>query len=415
MNLELFIAKKVYFKGSKRKSVSSPAIKVAVAGIALGLIAMILSVCIVVGFKKEIRDKVVGFGSHIQLTSFVTTQDYETYPVRMTNNLKLVLEANTEVKHTEEYAIKAGMIKTDTAFQAVVMKGVGADYNWSFFEENMQEGSVLQTCDTTGVNQAIISRYIADRLGLKLGDSFFAYFFQQESLKPRKFSISGIYSTGFEDYDKQFVLTDLGLIQRLNNWDSTQITGIELLVNDYSKLAETKEALYYDMASFADGDGNPLFTTSVEETNPMIFSWLALIDTNVWVIIILMFAVSGFTMISGLLILILERTNMIGILKALGARNYSIRKVFLYISSFLILKGMLWGNLIALAIALLQKTFGIIKLDATTYYVSQVPIFLNPLYIVLINVGTLLISLAMMLGPSYLIARISPAKSIKFE
>lgn len=415
MNLELFIAKKVYFKGSNTKSVSSPAVKVAIAGIALGMIAMILSVCIVVGFKREIREKIVGFGSHIQLTSFAVSEEYETFPIKITDELKAKLEANKQITHTEEYATKAGIIKTDTVFQGVIMKGVNPDFDWTFFQSNLKEGKVLVQNDTSTTNQALLSQYISDKLGLNVGDSFIAYFFQQESLKPRKFTISGIYSTGLEDYDKQFVITNLPLIQKLNNWDSTQVSGIELKVNDYGKLAEIKDDLYYDMASFADGDGNPIFTTTIEETNPMIFSWLHLIDTNVWVIIILMFAVSGFTMISGLLILILERTNMIGILKALGARNLSIRKVFIYISGFLIIKGMLWGNAFAMLIIILQKYLGIIKLDPATYYVSQVPIYVNPLYIILINIGTLIVSLAMMLGPSYLIARISPSKSIRFE
>ncbi|PXV68949.1 lipoprotein-releasing system permease protein [Dysgonomonas alginatilytica] len=414
MNLELFIARKIYFGGGIRQKVSSPAIRIAVAGIALGLAAMVLSVCIVVGFKKEIRDKVVGFGSHIQLTNFGNNMSYEVQPVRMTDSLAVALENNSDIKHIEVFANIPGIIKTDSDFQGVVLKGVGNDYDWTFFRQNMIEGDILHKSDTSTVNQTIISKYIADRLQLKLGDSFVTYFIQ-DPIKARKFVISGIYSTNFEDYDKLFIVTDIALVQRLNGWGRNQVSGIELTVKDYDRLTEIKNDLFYEMAGAHDGDGNSLYTRSIEELNPMIFSWLSLLDMNVWVIIILMLAVSGFTMISGLLIIILERTNMIGILKALGARNFRIQKVFLYISSFLILKGMLWGNVIALGICILQKLFGIIKLDPATYYVSEMPVYLNVWYIILINVGALVISMAMMIGPSYLIARISPAKSIKFE
>lgn len=414
LNLELFIARKVYFGESTKQKVSSPAIKIAVAGIAIGLTAMILSVCIVVGFKKEIRDKVIGFGSHIQVTSFASTLSYDTKPVRLSDSILSVLKSNPDINHIESYATKPGIIKTDNDFQGVVLKGVGEGYDWSFFKENMIEGNVLQISDSAVANQAIISKYIADRLHLKLGDSFFTYFIQ-EPLKVRKFTITGIYSTNFEDYDKLFMIVGLNTVQRLNGWDENQVSGLELRVKDYSRLQEIKDNLFFVMAGSHDGDGNALFTRSIEETNPMIFSWLSLLDMNVWVIIILMLAVSGFTMISGLLIIILERANMIGILKALGCRNTNIRKIFLYISSFLIIKGMIWGNIIALAICIIQKMFGIIKLDPATYYVTEMPIYLNPLYIILINIGALAISLIMMIGPSYLIARISPARSIKFE
>lgn len=414
MNLELFIARKIYFGGGIKQKVSSPAIKIAVAGVAIGLAAMVLSVCIVVGFKKEIRDKVIGFGSHIQITNYGNNMSHEVSPIRLTDSLSVALENNSEIKHIETFATIPGIIKTDTEFQGVILKGVGADYDWSFFNQNMLEGDILRKSDTSTVNQIIVSKYIADRLELKLGDSFITYFIQ-DPIKARKFTISGIYSTNFEDYDKLYVIVDMALVQRLNGWDKNQVSGIELMVKDYDRLSEIKTDLFYEMAGAHDGDGQALYTRSIEDMNPMIFSWLSLLDMNVWVIIILMLAVSGFTMISGLLIIILERTNMIGILKALGARNFRIQKVFLYISSFLILKGMLWGNIIALGICILQKMFGIVKLDPATYYVTEMPVYLNPLYIILINIGALLVSLAMMIGPSYLIARISPAKSIKFE
>ena len=414
MNLELYIARKIYFGGDNKNKASSPAIKIAIAGIALGLATMVLAVCIVIGFKNEIRDKVVGFGSHIQITNFSNNNTYDTQPICVDDSLINRLKATDGIKHVEVFSTKPGIIKTDSDFQGVVLKGVSSDYDWSFFEKNLEEGSILNPSDTTNTNGVLISRFIADKLSLKLGDSFFSYFIQDPP-KVRKFTITGIYSTNFEDYDKIFVITDIDVIRKLNSWVADQYGGIELMVDDFDRLQEIRDNLFFDMASSHDRLGNIFYTRSVIDMNPVIFSWLNLLDMNVWVILILMLAVSGFTMISGLLILILERTNMIGILKALGAKNFSIRKTFLYVSTFLILKGMLWGNIIALLICFVQKYFGVLKLDPSVYYVSQAPIELNFLYILLINIGTLLVSIVMMVGPSFLIARILPAKSIRFE
>ncbi|GAB6011345.1 ABC transporter permease [Viscerimonas tarda] len=414
MNLELFIAKRIHFNEDKDKKVSSPAIKIAIAGIALGLAAMVLSVCIVVGFKKEIRDKVVGFSSHIQITSFDNNTSYETHPICVNDSILNDLRDREYIKHAELFITKPGIIKTDNDFQGVVFKGIDKDYNWNFFEQNMVEGSILQQSDTATENSAIISKYIADKLQLKPGDSFISYFIQ-EPVKFRKFRIKGIYATNFSDYDKLFVLTDLAIVQRLNAWEKDEVSGIELFLNDFDKLDDVQQDMFFDMAAYRDRQGSAFLCRSVKEMNPTIFNWLELINMNVWVIIILMLAVSGFTMISGLLILILERTNMIGILKAMGASNVNIRKVFLYVSSFLIIRGMFWGNLIALSICFIQKQFGLISLDPKVYYISEMPIDLNLLYLVLINAGTFLVSLLMMIGPSYLISKISPVKSIRFE
>ncbi|MDR1809662.1 MAG: ABC transporter permease [Prevotella sp.] len=414
MNLELFIAKRIYFNGDKTQKVSSPAIKIAIAGIALGLTAMFLSVCIVVGFKKEVRDKVVGFSSHIQITGFDSNLSYEMKPVCISDSILNSLKNRDNIKHIEVFITKPGIIKTDADFQGVVFKGVSTDYDWSFFEQNMLEGSVLQPYDTLSPHGVIISRQLADKLQLKLGDTFLAYFIQ-ETMKFRKFAIKGIYATNFSDYDKLFVLTNLPVIQKLNAWEKDEASGIELFLNDFDRIDETHQDLYFDMAACRDRQGNAFLCRSVKEMNPAIFNWLELINMNVWIIIILMMAVSGFTMISGLLILILERTNTIGVLKSMGAANFSIRKVFLYVSSFLIIRGLFWGNLLALGVCFLQKHFGLIKLDPQTYYISEMPIDLNILYIALINIGAFLVSMLMMLGPSYLISKISPAKSIRFE
>ncbi len=415
MNLELFIAKRIHFSKEKgEKRTSSPAIKIAIAGVAIGLAAMILALSIVVGFKKEVRNKVVGFGAHIQITNLHNNSSYETLPICISPELRTQLESTEGVKHLQAFSTKPGIIKTDSAFQGIILKGVGKDYDWDFFKKNMIEGTVINPNDTTISNQVILSKNIASKLNLKTGDSFLCYFVG-ENVRYRKFNITGIYSTNFEDYDKMFVITDIELIRRLNNWDEDEASGVELLVTDYDNLDKIQQNVFLEMMTYRDRKENTLLTRSIKELNPMIFGWLDLLDTNVVVIIVLMFAISIFTMISGLLIIILERTNMIGMLKTLGARNYNIRKVFLYVSSFLILKGMLWGNIIALAVLFIQKYFGVIKLDAEKYYMSEVPVDINFLYIILINVGTLVLSMLVMIIPSYLIAKISPAKSIRYE
>ncbi len=416
MNTELFIARRIY-KGDRdnNKRVSSPAIKIAIAGIALGLAVMIVAVCIIIGFKKQIRDKVVGFGAHIQITNFDNNTSYEHAPIVFSDTLRTILESDPDVQHVQGFVTKPGIIKTDTDFQGIVLKGVGEDYDWTFFEKNLLEGDILSSEDTSSnANPAIVSKSIADKLNLKLGDRFVTYFVQ-DPVRARRFEIVGVYSTNFEDYDKLYVITDQKILSRLNDWDGDMVSGIEVLIKDYDRLDETAQRLFFDMSSYKDRLGNSLYVRSIKDINPMIFNWLSLLDMNVWVILILMVVVSGFTMISGLLIIILERTNMIGILKAMGTTNFSIRKVFLYLSVFLIGQGMLWGNIVGLTICLLQSKFQILKLDPATYYLTSVPIELNVLYLILLNLGTLLVSLLMMIGPSYLVAKITPAKSIQFE
>jgi lipoprotein-releasing system permease protein len=415
MSTELFIARRIY-RGDKQndKRVSSPAIRIAITGIALGLAVMLVAVCIIVGFKKEVRAKVVGFGSHIQVTAFDSNNSYEQTPIAFSDTLASILTSNNAISHIQEYITKPGIIKTDDDFMGVVLKGVTERYDWAFFRKNMVEGEVIQPGDTTTGNRAILSREIADKLQLKMGDSFTCYFVQ-EPVRARRFTIAGIYETNFEEYDKLYVITEKEVLASLNGWEKDMVSGIELLVKDYDNLDRTTQDLFFTLASHSDRFGNNLYTRSIKDINPMIFNWLNLLDMNVWVIIILMLVVSGFTMISGLLIIILERTNMIGMLKSMGARDFSIRKVFLYLSAFLIGQGMLWGNLIALLFCFLQDRFQLLKLDPATYYLSSVPVDLNLLYILLLNAGTLLVTLLMMVGPSYLVARITPARSIRFE
>lgn len=414
MNLELFIARKIHFSKEGNRQVTPPAVRIAIVGVALGLAVMILSVAIVIGFKKEVRNKVIGFGSHIQITNFDNNSSYETTPIAVSDSLLQALQEFPGIKHIEGYATKMGILKTDSDFQGVVLKGIDTDYDWSFFRNNLKEGELLTIDPKKTSTDVIISRYLSDLLGLKLGDSILTYFVQ-EDVRARKFNIVGIYETGFMDYDKLFVLVDIKQIRRLNGWEKDEVSGLELLVDDYDKLDQIAEDLYFNLVEKQDRHGNTYFTRSIKEMNPMIFNWLDVLDVNVVVILILIFAVAGFTMISGLLIIILERTNMIGILKALGENNVSIRKIFLYISFFLIGKGMLWGNVVGIAICLIQSHFRIIKLDPSIYYLDAVPIDLSIVSLILLNIGTLCASMLMMLGPSYLITKIDPAKSIRFE
>ncbi len=414
MNLELFIARKIYFGKEGKRRATPPVIRIALAGIALGLAVMILSVAIVVGFKKEVREKVIGFGAHIQVTNFDSNTSYEASPIAVSDTLMKELSAFPGIRHVERFATKLGILKTERDFQGIVLKGVDEDYDWTFFQENLKEGRVLSIQPDKNSTEVILSRHLSDLLELNVGDSFLAYFVGEE-VRARKFTIVGIYETGFLDYDKLFVIADIKQIRRLNHWEADQVSGLELRVSDYERLDPIAEALYFHLSERQDRNGNSFYTRSIKELNPMIFNWLDILDINVVVILALMLAVAGFTMISGLLIIILERTQMIGILKALGESDTSIRKIFLYVSFFLIGKGMLWGNAIGLSICWLQSRFHLLKLDASVYYLDAVPIHLSPQAFILLNVGTLVASMLMMLGPSYLITKIDPAKSIRFE
>ncbi len=414
MNLEYFIAKRIHFEKKGEKNVSRPAVRIATIGIAVGVAVMLIAIAVVIGFKQEIRNKTIGFGSHIQITNFDNNNSYEMQPIRMSDTLQNQLNAIPNVRHIQRFVTKPGIIKTENDFQGMILKGVGPEFDWSFFKSNLLEGDILNLNDSTPVNEAIISKSIADMMGLKLGDSFLTYFLQDQ-IRARKFTVKGIYSTNFADYDKLFVITDIRIAQRLNGWDQEYFSGMEILITDFNYLDGVSNQVYALAANRFDAEGNGYFIQTIRQLNPQIFSWLDLLDMNVWVILLLMLAVAGFNMISGLLILILEKTNMIGILKSYGAGNWSIRKIFLYESIFLIGKGMLWGNIIGLLICFVQFQFKIIPLDPVSYYTSTVPITFNWLYIVLLNAGTLIVSVLMLIGPSYLITKISPAAIMRYE
>jgi lipoprotein-releasing system permease protein len=412
MNLEYFIAKRIHFR-QDRKHVSRPAVRIAILGIAIGLTVMLLAVSIVTGFKKEIRNKTIGFGGHIQITNFDSNNTYELTPIMLNDTLKNELAAIPGVKHIQAFATKPGIIKTNEQFQGIVLKGIDKHFDWDFFKSNLLEGDILHIGDSLQ-NQAVISKHLADLFKLKLGDSFFSYF-MQDQVRARKFTISGIYSTNFIEYDKLFILTDMRHIRQLNNWQDSEVSGYEILINNFDEIDEIGDQVYFKTANKAQANGNMLYTQTIRDINPQIFSWLDLLDINVWVILFLMLAVAGFNMISGLLILILERTTMIGILKSIGATNWSVRKIFLYHSLFLIGKGMLWGNIIGLSICAIQYFTGIIPLDPEAYYIATVPVLFNWPLIIGLNIGTLLASILMMIGPSYLITKILPAKIIRYE
>lgn len=414
MNLEYFIAKRIHFEKKGEKNVSRPAVRIATIGIAVGVAVMLIAIAVVIGFKQEIRNKTIGFGSHIQITNFDNNNSYEMQPIRMSDTLQNQLKAIPNVRHIQRFVTKPGIIKTENDFQGMILKGVGPEFDWSFFKSNLLEGDILNLNDSTPVNEAIISKSIADMMGLKLGDSFLTYFLQDQ-IRARKFTVKGIYSTNFADYDKLFVITDIRIAQRLNGWDQEYFSGMEIIITDFNYLDGVSDQVYALAANRFDAEGNGYFIQTIRQLNPQIFSWLDLLDMNVWVILLLMLAVAGFNMISGLLILILEKTNMIGILKSYGAGNWSIRKIFLYESIFLIGKGMLWGNIIGLLICFVQYQFKIIPLDPVSYYTSTVPITFNWLYIVLLNAGTLIVSVLMLIGPSYLITKISPAAIMRYE
>lgn len=414
MSLSLFIARRLYRDTDGGKQVSRPAVLIAMVGIVIGLAVMIITVAVVIGFKGEVRNKVTGFGSHIQISNFDAVRSFETHPVVVSDSMMAALSVYPDVKHVQRYSTKPGMIKTDDAFQGMVLKGVGPEFDASFFRSNLIEGDIPVFSDSVATNQVVISKALSDKLKLKLGDKIYTYYIQ-DNVRVRPLTIKGIYQTNFSEYDNLFLLTDLYTVNRLNNWKPEQVSGVELQVNDYDRL----ESITYEVAEStdnrADKYGGVYFVQNIEQLNPQIFEWLGLLDLNVWVILILMVGVAGFTMISGLLIIIIERTNMIGILKALGANNFTIRKVFLWFSVFLIGKGMIWGNAIGLLFCVLQSQFHIFKLDPESYYVDSVPVSFNIGLFLLINMGTLFASVLMLLGPSYLITKINPASSMRYE
>lgn len=417
MNFPLFIARRIYSDhiGDQQK-VSKPAIRIAVAGVAIGLAVMILSVCVVLGFKHTIRDKVVGFGSHIQVANFYTLQSSAIdQPVAIGDSMMNVLKRTDGVKHVQRFAMKQGILKTDNDFLGVMFKGVGPEFDSTFIHKSMVEGSIPHFSDQQSTNRILISKDMASKLRVKAGDRIFAYFIGEGGVRTRRFTISGVYQTNLAQYDKTTCFCDLYTARKLNAWTDDMVTGAELTVNDFKQLGTTANDIINRVNRTQDQYGNTFSSKTIRELSPQIFSWLDLLDLNVWIILAIMTAVAVVTMISGLLIIILERTTMIGVLKALGARNSTVRHTFLWFAAFIIGKGLLIGDALALALILLQKFTGFAKLDPQTYYVDVVPVELDWTLIVALNVGTMLIALFVLIAPSYLVSHIHPAKSMRYE
>ena len=411
MNFPLFIAKRIYSDKGDRRKVSRPAIRIATIGVAIGLAVMIITVSVVLGFKHAIREKVAGFGSHIQVYNVQATG----YPICINDSTLKAYEAVEGVRHAERFAMTQGILKTDEDFLGVMLKGIGPEYDTTFISENLVEGTLPQFSDDKTKYPLVVSKTIAQKLRVKTGDKLFAYFIGQDDVRARRFTICGIYQTNMKRFDDQICLTDLYVTQRLNGWDSLQCSGAELLVNDFEQLKPTNLNVLRSLKGQTDRDGNTTVSYAITEVYPQVFSWLELLDVNVWIILGLMVSLAGFTMISGLLIIILERTQMIGILKALGAGNGSIIKTFMYYGIMITARGMLWGNVLGIGLVMLQKYTGIITLDAQTYYVSEAPMELNPLLIAIINLQTILSCAVVLLLPCILILFIHPARSMHYE
>jgi len=417
LNINLYIARRIFSAKENRNNLSHRIVNIALFGIVLGLVVLILSVAIVTGYKSEVGRKVIGFGSHLQIVNLDSNQSFETSPINQNQPFLPEIKAIEGIRHVQIFATKQGIIRTEDEIQGVVLKGIGPDFDWSFFQENRISGEPFQVQDTIRSNKVWVSKQMADMLKLELGDDLTMFFIHESEAVPRqrKFELAGIYQTSLEEFDRMFVLVDINHIRRLNNWGNDEVSGFEILVNDFNELEKQEKAVYDILLRNTSVESPVLQVVSIREKYRHIFDWLSLLDMNVWVILVLMVLVAGFNMVSSLLVIILERTQMIGILKAMGARNWSIRKVFLYFSVMLILKALVLGNILGIGICLIQQYTHILKLDPSSYYLEYVPINLRIWHLVLLNVGTVVITILMLLLPSYFITKVSPEKTIRFE
>ncbi|MFT5215492.1 MAG: lipoprotein-releasing system permease protein [Glaciecola sp.] len=411
MNFEYFIAKRIIGSKSYKSSVSAPIIKIGIAAIAIGIIVMLVAIATGTGLQQKIRDKAVAFNGHVTISNFDSnTSEESQVSISINQEFYPVFKDIEGIKHVQAVATKFGVIRTETDFEGVVMKGVGTDYSWNYFEEFLIDGKLPAYSDTMN-SDVLISQYLAKRLGFKVGDSFQMYFMKEDTSQPpfiRKFNVVGIYNSGFQELDETYFIGDIKHVQRLNKWGADEIGNFEVFIDDYSDLADIGAAIYKSTPS-------TLNTTTVAEKYASIFEWINIFDNNTNGIIAIMIFVAGINMITALLVLILERTQMIGLLKALGANNRSIRKLFLYNASYLILLGMFWGNVIGLGLLFAQQQFGLFPLNPEVYYVTQAPVYLNFGYILALNIGTFVVCMMMLLVPSYVISKISPVKAMRFE
>lgn len=415
MNLSLFIARRLYGEGGEGKKVSRPAIRIATAGVALGLAVMLISVSVMLGFKHEIRSKVIGFGSHLQILNYESLRSgNQTSPLAFPDTLLENLRQTKGISHVQRFCNKGGILKTDEAFKGIMLHGVDENFDPVFLEKNLVSGEIPVFSGDSVTQQIVISRQIADELQLNVNDKVYAYFFEG-SVRARRFTVAGIYETHMTEFDKILAFTDLYTCNRLNNWEKDQCSGLEISVDEFSEIDNVASRIMPEIKWRTDAYGASFVLMTIRELYPQIFEWLDLLNMNVWIILILMVGVAGFTMISGLLIIILERTNFIGIMKSVGATNRMIRHIFLYYACFIILKGLFWGNIIGLGLVVLQGATGMVHLDASTYYVESVPVLIDWRYVLVINFFTMVASVLVLVLPSFLISKIHPARSVRFE
>ncbi len=411
LNVAYFIAKRLITSKEYKSSISAPIIKIAITAIAIGMIMMIISVATGIGLQQKIRQKVAAFNGHIIISSYTDNQsDVSTDPISLHQNFYPKFKTIEGIQHVQGVASSHGIIRTETAFEGILFKGVGKDYDWKNIDEYIVEGrkpNLLQQLN----NEIVISQYLANRLNLKINQSFNTFFMKEEGNKmpkSRRFKIVGIFNSGFQEFDATYIIGDIRHLQRINKWTPDQVGSFEVFIDDFTKIKEKTEAVYNETSS-------TLNTQSITEKYYYIFEWLHLFDFNILVILIIMIIVATINMVVALLVLILERTQMIGILKAQGANNWTIRKIFLYNATYLIIRGIFWGNLIGIGLIVIQQYFGIVKLNPESYYVNTAPVYLNIGYILALNLGTIGICLLVLLIPSYIITKISPAKSIRFD
>ena len=409
-----FVAKRLFAEGGSSGRASRLATGIATTGVAIGLAVMLVSVAIVLGFQKEVQDKVLGFGAHIKVLNYKSIGGQEFSPIVIDDSLTARLAAIPGVVSVARFCIKPGMLKTDANFRGIAIQGIGQDYDQSFISNHIVKGEMPQFTDSVSSGKLVISQSTAREMQVDVGQTIYAYFFEQ-TVRARKFTVSGIYRTNLTDFDKNFAYTDLCTIHRLLGWDSQQYGGAEIRLQDFERLDETLTSVVGEVNHKQDAYGEYYSSMSIRMEHPQIFGWLKLLDMDIAVILILMISISIFTAVSGLLIIILERTNFIGIMKALGAPSRQVRRIFLGLASLIIVRGIVLGNVLAFALILLQKYTGLITLDPEVYYVEAVPVLVNWWWVAAIDVGTLVVSSLSMIVPSLVISHITPAKSIRFE
>ncbi|MUP46404.1 ABC transporter permease [Gramella sp. BOM4] len=410
MNFEYFVVKRLISAKKYKSSISAPIIKIAITAIAIGVIMMLVSFATGLGLQEKIRDKISAFNGHINISSYDNNSSkVSLIPVSKNQDFYPDFETVDGIEHVQAVATKFAVIRTETDFEGIIVKGVGPEYRWEYLEEYLVKGELPDYSGKLN-DEVLISDYLANRLNLEVGDRMNTFFLREDSERPvqRGFLITGIYDSGFQEFDELYIIADLRHIQRINRWEDDQVGNFEVFISNFEELDRKGNEVYENTGSFLD-------TQTIRQKYYSIFEWLSLFDFNIALILGIMILVAGINMITALLVLILERTQMIGILKALGANDWSIRKVFLYNAAYLILLGLFWGNLLGIGLLAVQKYFKLIPLDPRTYYVNEVPIYLNWDYILFVNVGTLILCMLMLLIPSVIISRISPVKAIKFD